>query len=484
MKSYVSTIVLLMLTFLISACSHTKPEHVAPTAQESILDFKTHIEDSLILELPEIPRLCDAMDIDKRYVDIGDAKLYVEIEGAGVPMILINGGPGDTHHIFHPWMSEASEGFQVIYYDQRGCGLSDYNPGDGYSFEQAIDDLEQLRVALKIDKWILVGHSFGGGMAQYYSIKYPENVIGQVLVGSVPMVNREEFRGGRGEKYYTEAEAKKIAELRNMAISREISMPQYLINRDLNGGWKRGTFYKPSRERIIQNGLYDFVADPRYASDWAAYDFENVFTDSPVPTLIFEGKYDVVWDVDRPVVMGALHPNAKIVVFETSGHNMFSDEPTRFVDEIQSWLMTVKQPSPEKLDQWTHAVQALIGDRLTLITSSKDFLNLIRHSGPEAAHLFYQEFKTEHPGDQLFFEAPMNALGYEYLFADELEEAADIFRFNVLEFPESWNAYDSYGEILLSLGHKEDAIKNYKRSIELNPDNENGVRVLKDLLEE
>lgn len=484
MKSYISIILLVMLAFFISACSHTKLEHEMPMARESVLDYKTHIEDSLILDFPEIPRLCDDMDVEKRYVDIGDAKLYVEIEGTGNPMVLISGGPGDSHHIFHPWMSEASQDFQVIYYDQRGVGLSDYNPGEGYSFEQTIDDLEKLRIALKIDKWILVGHSFGGGIAQYYAIKYPERVIGQVLVGSVPMVNREEFRGGRGEKFYTEAESKKIAELRGMAISREISMPQYLINRDLNGGWKRGTYYKPSRDRIIQNALYDFVADPNYASDWAAYEFENVFTDCPVPTLIFEGKHDVVWEVDRPAVMGELHPNAKVVVFETSGHNMFADEPTRFVKEIKKWVAIAQAPSAAQLDKWTRSVHDIIGDQLILINSSKDFISMIRNDGVEVAVRYYLELKAQHPDRPLFFEAPMNALGYQFIFAEEVTEAAEVFRLNVLEFPESWNAYDSYGEALLSLGHKEEAINNYQRSVELNPENENGVNVLKDLIAE
>ena len=484
MKSYISIIILVIMGLSFSTCSHKTITTDAPERRENLLDYKSHLEDSLILELPQIPRLCDAMDVEKRYVDIGDAKLYVEIEGSGTPMVLINGGPGDTHHIFHPWASEAAKAFQVIYYDQRGCGLSDYNPGPGYSFEQAIDDLEQLRIALKIDKWILVGHSFGGGIAQYYSIKYPESVIGQVLVASVPMVNRDEFRGGRGEKYYTEIEAKKIGDLRQMAIAREIAMPQYLINRDLNGGWKRQYFYKPSRSRIMMNGLYDFVADPTYASDWAAYDFEHVFAECPVPTLVMEGKYDVVWEVDRPAVMAEFHPNASILLFEYSGHNIFADEPTRFVNEIKQWLGTAASPTTAQLDKWKLSVNDIIGEQLILINSSKKFIAMIREAGADAAAKYYQELKAQQPERQVFFEAPMNALGYQFLFAENLPDALVVFRLNVEEFPESWNAYDSYGETLLAMGQKAEAIKNYERSVELNPENDNGVRVLKDLMSE
>jgi len=482
MKLIISIMLTVMLGISMTGCSHTTPTPEVSVIRETLLDNISHIEDSLILELPQIPRLCDALDIEKRYVDIGDCKLYCAIEGSGIPMVLINGGPGDTHHIFHPWLSEAARDFQLIYYDQRGCGLSDYTPGEGYSFEQAIDDLEQLRIALKIDKWILVGHSFGGGIAQYYSIKYPENVIGQVLVASVPMVDREEFRGGRGDKFYTKGEAEKIDKLRNMAIAREISMQQYMINRDLNGGWKRQYFYKPSRERISQNALHDFIADPSYSSDWAAYNFENVFIECPIPTLIMEGKYDVVWNVDRPAIMGEFHPNAKVVVFETSGHNIFADEPARFVDEIKKWSGTIESASEHQLAKWSQSVDGLIGGQLILIESSKDFISLIRNSGAEAASVHYAEQKASYPETQIFFEAPMNALGYEYLIADEIEESVAIFYLNVLEYPDSWNVYDSYGEALLSDGNKLLAIENYQKSVELNPENENGIKVLDDLI--
>ncbi|MGB6687818.1 MAG: tetratricopeptide repeat protein [Terracidiphilus sp.] len=59
--------------------------------------------------------------------------------------------------------------------------------------------------------------------------------------------------------------------------------------------------------------------------------------------------------------------------------------------------------------------------------------------------------------------------------------AIEIFKLNVDQFPQEWNVYDSLGEAYLKLGSKADAIKNYKRSLELNPNNDNGRGVLKSL---
>jgi len=156
--------------------------------RETVLDRKVHIEKELILDIREVPRLCDSMDVSKQRVDVGDCRLYCEQEGDGIPLVLLHGGPGGTHHYFHPSFSCAKSFAKVIYYDQRGCGLSDYKAGEGYTVEQAVDDLENLRKALNIDRWFVLGYSYGGALAQGYAVKYSDHLAGLVLVGSsVPM---------------------------------------------------------------------------------------------------------------------------------------------------------------------------------------------------------------------------------------------------------------------------------------------------------
>ncbi|GAI86279.1 unnamed protein product, partial [marine sediment metagenome] len=126
----------------------------ASAAVENAIEI--FIEPELLTEIPQIPRFCDQIELTKHRIKVGDAELYVEEEGRGTPLVLINGGPGGTHHYFHPWFSRAKKYARVIYYDQRGCGLSDFNPGEeGYSVDQAVSDLETIRKALDIDKWVV-----------------------------------------------------------------------------------------------------------------------------------------------------------------------------------------------------------------------------------------------------------------------------------------------------------------------------------------
>jgi len=78
-------------------------------------------------------------------------------------------------------------------------------------------------------------------------------------------------------------------------------------------------------------------------------------------------------------------------------------------------------------------------------------------------------------------ESEMNAIGYQLMGSDKVEEANKIFQLIIEKFPTSSNAYDSFGESLMKLGKNDQAIKNYRKSVALNPNNQNGIDSLKKL---
>ncbi len=89
-----------------------------------------------------------------------------------------------------------------------------------------------------------------------------------------------------------------------------------------------------------------------------------------------------------------------------------------------------------------------------------------------------ERFRARPKGTELL-EDVINTKGYDLLQAKKLKESIDLFRLNVLAFPKSGNVYDSLGEALLESGDKKGAIENYKKSLELDPGNENAREVLK-----
>jgi CubicO group peptidase (beta-lactamase class C family) len=93
----------------------------------------------------------------------------------------------------------------------------------------------------------------------------------------------------------------------------------------------------------------------------------------------------------------------------------------------------------------------------------------------------YKRIKREQPDNVAIAEERINLLGYGLLQQKKTAEAIALFKINVELYPQSWNAYDSLGEACMVNGEKEMAITNYRKSLELNPQNENGAKALKKL---
>jgi len=345
-------ICILSVIFILLFLTHSGQKLKASTEKrESILDRVVSIEPELIKEIPQVPRWCDRLDLIKERIDVGDAKLYVEEEGKGLPLVLINGGPGGTHHYFHPWFSRLKDdNIRIIYYDQRGCGLSDFKPGkDGYNVTQAISDLDAIRKAKGIEKWVVLGYSYGGFLAQYYTVTYPEHVAGLILLGSSPTGDGD--FGSRQHMFLSDKEEARLKEIREEVrqlrkkekMSREKAIQILIYNNTLNGDWKRQHFYKPSKERIAQTALYEWVNDINFNSimneSESFWDFTGAFDQNPIPTLILEGKWDLTWGENKHKDMQRNHPKAKMVVFEQAGHGIYDEDTEHFFKVLKEFLL-------------------------------------------------------------------------------------------------------------------------------------------------
>jgi glyoxylase-like metal-dependent hydrolase (beta-lactamase superfamily II) len=85
---------------------------------------------------------------------------------------------------------------------------------------------------------------------------------------------------------------------------------------------------------------------------------------------------------------------------------------------------------------------------------------------------------AKHPTKYLFTEAEINSLGYAFLNEGKIKKAIAVFKLNVGLYPESWNVYDSLAEGYMNDGDTELAISYYEKSLEINPNNENGKQML------
>jgi CubicO group peptidase (beta-lactamase class C family) len=119
---------------------------------------------------------------------------------------------------------------------------------------------------------------------------------------------------------------------------------------------------------------------------------------------------------------------------------------------------------------WHYAMQQKQADILWLVANAR---------GTAAAIQKYEDLKKS--SAKGLDENTLLQVAYQLLFAGKADDALQVFKLQVQDYPKYWNSYDSIGEAYMRAGQKDLAIQNYEKSIKLKPDNQNGIDMLKKL---
>ena len=124
----------------------------------------------------------------------------------------------------------------------------------------------------------------------------------------------------------------------------------------------------------------------------------------------------------------------------------------------------------ELLDLKDHALSDLLAE-------------LIEDEGVAAAEERFTELREEEFEGYFVSEAQLNMLGYRYLGKAEMDAALAIMEMNVSLHPTSGNTHDSLAEVYYNIGRREDSLREYRRSLDLDPSNTNAEKFIKELTE-
>src|SRR5262245_34927882 len=130
----------------------------------------------------QVVRADDVYPVSQGFVDAHGVFIYYESMGSGTPLVVVHGGPGASHDYLLPYLLPLARHRRVVYMDERGSGKSGkLEDPKGYTVENMVEDVEALRVALGLGKLDLLGHSYGGVLAQAYSLRYQQHLSHLVL---------------------------------------------------------------------------------------------------------------------------------------------------------------------------------------------------------------------------------------------------------------------------------------------------------------
>lgn len=288
---------------------------------------------------------------DGRYVTVNGAKLWVVTVGKGQPMILISGGPGGTHVGLRRFDSLASDNM-LIYFDAFGRGKSDTAKDvKEYTLQRDIDDIEGIRQALHLGKINVLGHSYGGVVAQGYAIKYPQNVGHLILANTFHSFvmwqenddnSNHEIKTNYPEVWDTLMKLRNEGYVSSDPICQEIygRVPYgflYAYNPENFRSSSAKSYPNPFNAKLYYQMVGkdgDFIV----GSDIGNFDYRRQLKDLPMPVLIYGGRYDRVAVPEMMLKFREYCPQAEFIMFEHSGHNPQVEEPHLLFEVIRAFL--------------------------------------------------------------------------------------------------------------------------------------------------
>ena len=288
---------------------------------------------------------------DGRYIMVKGAKLWVVVAGKGEPIVIIPGGPGGNHLSYRAFDSMATTN-TMIYFDALGRGKSDTAKDvKEYSLARDIEDLEGIRAALHYEKWNVLGHSYGGLVAQGYALKYPSHVSHLILANTFHSFVMWQENDDNSNHEIKENYPEVWNELMNIREAGAISSDAK--HQEIYGRVPYGFLYAYNPENFKSRGAKPypnpFNADLYYqmvgkdgdfivGSDIGNFDFRKNLRKLTMPVLIYGGRYDRVAVPVMMVKFKEYCPQARFVMFENSGHNPQVEEPGKLFALLRGFL--------------------------------------------------------------------------------------------------------------------------------------------------
>jgi pimeloyl-ACP methyl ester carboxylesterase/DNA-binding winged helix-turn-helix (wHTH) protein len=272
-----------------------------------------------------------------RFCTAGDGtRLAYAASGAGPPVVKAANWLSHLDYdwespVWRHWLAELSRRFRLIRYDERGCGLSDWDIGR-FTFEDWVDDLEAVVDAAGLDRFSLLGISQGGPVAIAYAVRHPERVSHLVLLGAYAQGRRKSARTP-DELDLAEAhiEIVRLGWGRPDPMYRQIFIARFLPEATQEQ-WR--SFDELQRRSTSPENAWRFV------DEFANIDVTDLAPKLTLPTLIMCSRREPENRFEQSRLLAALIPNSRLVPLDSSNHLLPEHDPAwqHFLGEIDRFL--------------------------------------------------------------------------------------------------------------------------------------------------
>jgi len=365
------------------------------------------------------PARAQVQPAQSKLVEVEGHKISVKVAGSGSPTVVLEYGLGGSSGDWDSIFPAVARFARVVSYDRAGYGKSEPGPAPR-SQEQLAKELHTLlHNAGIMPPYVLVGHSLGGANIRAFAYLFKDEVAGLVFID--PFQERVFTSQTKAE---LDVAMQQQANAMKGAPAGPLEEWKFILS-EVRNGFPQLTAYgtPPDVPMMI------IVAGRDRPPRWATSAIEE-FT----PWVTHAREAGMVFTTDNP-------------------HNVMAADPELVISSIRRVVFPSVQNVLEKK---------------------------IKEKGVPATIALYRQMRLRYPKEYLR-ERTLNVLGYQQMNAHHVEEAIALFKLNVEMYPRAYNTYDSLGEAYMVHGDRLLAIRNYRKSLALNPQNTNAVEKLKQL---
>ncbi|MBM74328.1 MAG: prolyl aminopeptidase [Proteobacteria bacterium] len=290
--------------------------------------------------------------------------LYYEEIGArkGIPIVLLHGGPGGGVNPYYRRLFDPQK-YRAILFDQRGSGQSTpFACIDQNDTSSLVEDIERLRRHLNIDKWIVMGGSWGSTLAIAYAITYTERVAALLLRG-IFLAQQYEIDWLYGSKGAARIFPQAYKRFQNHIPKEEQSHLIAAYHRRLNH--KKPNIYRKAAYEwnLWENSIAMLIPDsPRpfdpnsdkglaiarieshYFCNESFLPYDGYLLEEAqsklqqIPTHIVNGRYDIVCPPQTAVLLHNVLPRSSLRIVKDAGHSTFETGIARsLITQLSIW---------------------------------------------------------------------------------------------------------------------------------------------------
>jgi pimeloyl-ACP methyl ester carboxylesterase/DNA-binding winged helix-turn-helix (wHTH) protein len=269
-------------------------------------------------------------------------RLAYALSGSGPPLVKAANWLSHLDYdwespVWRHWLRELSNRYRLLRYDERGCGLSDWDI-DRFAFDDWVEDLEAVVDASGLDRFALLGISQGGPVAIAYAVRHPERVSHLILLGA--------FAQGRRKRATSQDEVE-LADARIDLVRLGWARPDPTYRATFIARFlPEGTQEQWRAFDELQRRTTSAANAWRFLNEFADIDVVDLAPQVTTPTLILCSRREPDNVFEQSRILASLIPGSRLVSLDSANHLLPEQDPawSHFLREVEAFVSSPRRP--------------------------------------------------------------------------------------------------------------------------------------------